>query len=414
MTQEPATPALQKSVNGNPSLASGHAHIMESSVPALPSRSWAEIDLSAWRDNFRAVAAAVAPAGVAPVIKANAYGLGARAAGQEFCRAGARFLVVSCIHEALELVDNHTAVLLLGGPLPEEIPCILEAGVSVSVPDLETARLISATARELGCRARVHLKIDTGMGRLGLPLAQARDIIRRIAALPALELEGIYSHFPAALRHDALTLGQVRGLAALIGELEDDGIRFRFRHIANSTATAGLPQATRPPFNMVRCGIDLHGAHLSITPRPYRTRPVLNLKARLLAVRRLPPGTTVSYGRTYRVEHPQGERIGVVTIGYADGYPRCLSNRGQMLVQGDRCRVVGRVCMDYTMVSLENVPAARVGDTVVIIGRQGNETIPLAEVARTAETIPYEIICGLGTRVKRFYTDGHDNSTTGV
>jgi alanine racemase len=157
---------------------------------------------------------------------------------------------------------------------------------------------------------------------------------------------------------------------------------------------------------MVRSGIDLQGGHFSAQPCPYATRPVLSLKARLLTVRHMPMGAPIGYNRTYRVSKAAGERIGVVSIGYADGYPRHLSNKGVVLVRGQRCPVVGLVCMDYTMISLENVPDAQVGDDVAVIGQQGDEMVSLAEVARAAETIPYELMCSLGPRVERRYVGG--------
>ncbi len=375
-------------------------------MTSQPDRVWAEFDTGAWRGNFRALQAAVSPALVMPVLKADGYGLGALEAGRMFKEAGARYLAVSCLCEALELESLGVPVLILGAPIPGEIALIVSHGLTGTVPDLATAEAMSALAVAAGKRCLVHVKIDTGMGRVGIPVGEAVQSIRRIVALPGLEVEGIYSHFAAAGLQDNLTARQYQSLAEVIRTLEAERITFKYRHIANSTAAAGIPQACRPPFNMVRSGLDLHGAHLSITPRPYQTASVFTLKSRLASVRYLPCGTTVGYGRTYRVDCPEGERVGVVAIGYADGYPRCLSNCGTMLVHGRRCRVVGRVCMDYTMVSLDQVPEAAPGDEVVVIGRQGGEEIALAEVARTAETIPYEIICGLGSRVRRRYSDG--------
>ena len=189
----------------------------------------------------------------------------------------------------------------------------------------------------------------------------------------------------------------------LVQDLAAAGLHFNCRHLASSMAVTDIPAACRAPLNMVRCGIDLHCGHLSRLPRAYATRPVFTLKTRLLAVRTLPCGATVGYNRTYTVADPAGERIGVVAIGYADGYPRHLSNQGTMLVRGRRCRVTGIVCMDYTMISLANVPDADVGDEVVVIGTQAGETVSITEVAKAGGTIAYEILCGLGSRVERRY-----------
>jgi alanine racemase len=368
-----------------------------------PGRVRAEFDVQAWRQNFRSMARAVAPAGIIPVLKANAYGLGALEAGRSFVAEGACYLAVSCLREALELRELNCPILILGIPLPYEISCIIQNGITASIPDLETAQALSQAAGILGKPCTVHLKIDTGMGRLGIQLPGARELIRKIVQLPNLIVEGIYSHFAVAGTHDQQTLGQYEALRDLIVELEQDGIQFRYRHIANSTATAGLPMARQLPFNMVRSGLDLHGAHLSITPRPYQTNSVVTLKTYLATIRHMPFGATIGYGRTYRVTRPEGERIGVVSIGYADGYPRSLSNCGGMLVRGRLCPIVGLVCMDYTMLSLAETPDAKPGDEVVVIGNQGEAEMSLAEVARTAKTIPYNIICAIGSRVERHY-----------
>lgn len=372
---------------------------------ALPcSRVWVNCDPLAWRHNLQAIRAHVEPAAVCAVLKANAYGLGARRAAQELAAAGVDYLAVSCLPEALEINDFSPPVLILGGSLKDESEAIIANGITATVANVQMAEELDAKARALGKKCTVHVKIDTGMGRLGLPVDEALAPVRRIAEMPGLHVEGMYSHFAAAGYHDEITAAQYRKLAGLIRELQSNSIHFRFCHIANSTAIAGIETVCRPPFSMVRSGLDLHGAHLSVIPRPYPTRPVLqSLKTRLIAVRTLPRGTTVSYGRTYRVASPNGERIGVAAVGYADGYPRYLSNQGKMLVGGRKCPVLGRVCMDYTMLLLDDVPDAQAGDEVVVIGTQENETISLGDVAREAETIPYDILCALGPRVQRRY-----------
>lgn len=382
-------------------------HANKGELCALPaSRVWVECDPSAWRYNLHALREHVSPAAVAAVLKANAYGLGARRAAAALADEGIDYFAVSCLNEALQIADFNVPVLILGGSITDESDCIIQQGLTATVSDLEMVEHLAERARALGRSCRVHVKIDTGMGRLGFPVASAKEQVRRIAAADGVIVEGIYSHFASSGMHDEATITQYRTLAGLINELADEGIRFRYRHIANSTAIAGIPEVRNNPFNMVRSGLDLHGAHLSVIPRPYKTKPVLRaLKTRLVSVRRLPRGATVSYGRTYEVTRPEGERIGVAAVGYADGYPRCLSNQGAMLVGGKRCPVVGRVCMDYTMLRLDDVPEAKSGDEVVVIGRQDEAQISLGEVARQAETIPYEILCSIGVRVQRQYAE---------
>ena len=360
-----------------------------------------------WRRNYRSIAAAIRPAELVPVIKANAYGLGAVEAARAFRAAGAKRFAISCLEEGLQLSAFGLPTLLLGAVLSEEIPEILQAGLIAPITDVEVAGLVSRTAERLRCNAVVHLKIDSGMGRLGISLANARQVIPEIVALPRLKVEGIFSHFPAAELADAPTAAQVAAVTDLIADLQEMGIVFRFKHMANSPAVAHVPCAFRSPFNMARTGIDLHG-HLSADCAPYELKPVVTLKTRLVAVRHLPSGATVSYGRNYTVTDPAGERIGVLAIGYADGYPRHLSGCGTVLVRGTRCPVRGNVCMDFTMVSLQDVPDAEVGDEAVLFGTQGERSLDINEVAEAACTISYELTCRLGPRVKRIYLNRND------
>lgn len=373
-------------------------------MPASPLRTWAEIDTSAWRGNYRSIAAAIRPAELVPVIKANAYGLGATEAARAFRSVGAKRFAVSCLEEGLQLGVFGLPILLLGAVLPEEVPDLLQAGLIAPVTDMAIAGLLSRTAERLRRNAVVHLKIDSGMGRLGIPLGQARQLVPEIVALPRLKVEGLFSHFPSAELTGGATASQVTAVTDLLADLQEAGITFRYRHMANSPGVAHVPGAFRAPFNMARVGIDLHG-HLSAASAPYDLKPAVTLKARLVAVRHLPLGATVSYGRHYTVTDPAGERVGVVAIGYADGYPRHLSGCGTVLVRGMRCPIRGNVCMDFTMVSLQAVPDADVGDEVVLFGTQGEGTLDINEVAEMAGTIPYELTCRLGPRVKRIYVN---------
>jgi alanine racemase len=359
----------------------------------------AEVDTAAWRDNFQAIQSSIMPCEVMPIIKANAYGMGAWEMAHTLKQAGARMVGVSCPHEAHELAGLGLKVVLLGSALADEVPSIVACSnyMIPTVQDLPTAELMSRVAVAINKTVQIHIPIDTGMGRFGFQASEAYEQILKLAALPNLKLQGIFSHMPKAGRRDEFSLQQIRLLTELIQRLEAKGIRFEYRHIANSTAAAMIPEATKGPFNMIRTGIDLHGSN--IYKRPYITRPALTLKTRLLSVRHLPCGATVSYGCEYTVSKPEGERIGIVAIGYADGYPRNLYKKGSMLVGGKRCPITGIVCMDYTMVSLDDVPEARPGDEVVVIGSQENERISISEVAKMAETIPYELMCGLGDRV---------------
>ncbi|MCF7854789.1 MAG: alanine racemase [Candidatus Pacebacteria bacterium] len=365
------------------------------------SRVWADINCDRWAANFRAIKEAVAPAVVVPVIKSDCYGLGAHRAATVFRQAGARRFAVATLEEARALADVGCELQILGAPMPEEISAMVKNDIVISVPDMSTARLIGNTAAKLGRIARVHVLIDSGMGRLGTLLPEALETIRTVAALPYIDVEGVYSHLPAAEVNDASTHNQVEQMTTLMRDLTKQGVDIRYRHLANSSAAGGLPASAREPFNMVRPGIDLHGAGSPDVMRSYHLEPVLTLKSRLAAVRRLPAGFTVGYGRTYKLTETQ--LVGTIPVGYADGYPYSLSNKGQVLIRGRRCPIIGSVCMDYSQVLLDDVPDAEVGDDVVLIGTQGKARITIQEVAETAGTITYEILTGLGRRVERRY-----------
>jgi alanine racemase len=236
-------------------------------------------------------------------------------------------------------------------------------------------------------------------------LRDAENELARIQSLPHLLLEGIYSHLPAAEMRGEQTLAQIQRVSGFIRKLEAQNVVVRYRHIANSYAGAGLEAVSGAPFNMVRPGIDLHGVLPFGISRPYEVEPIFSLKARLVSVRSLPAGFTVGYGRTHALQRES--LVGTVAIGYADGYPVKLANSASMLVNGHRCPVVGSVCMDYCQLLLDDVPDAKPGDEVTVIGKEKDEEITTGELAKLADTIEYEILCRLGRRVyKRYCYDG--------
>ena len=366
-------------------------------------RVWLDIDLQALSENFDAIAAHVAPAGVIAVLKADAYGMGAHAFAAALCRRGVAGFGVAEPAEALPLLPFGLPVQILSSVLPEEIEDAAAAGIRLPVTDLATARLIDAAGAKIGRRVKVHLKIDTGMGRLGILLKDAREIVPQVAVLPNLEIEGIFSHFPNAYAaDDEGTRRQVAGLASLVEDLEARGIRIPKRHIANSDGINNVTAARLPPFNFVRTGINLHGLFDEEGAHAVAVRPVAALRTRLVSIRRLPAGTSIGYGRTCRLE--RDTTVGVVAAGYADGMPLALSNHGRILLRGKACPVLGRISMDYTTISLEGVPEAVPGDIATCIGRDGSLEITANEWARLKRTHPYEVICGFGNRVERRYS----------
>ena len=365
-------------------------------------RVWLEVDLAELRKNFCKIRETVAPCDVIGVLKANAYGLGVGPIAAALTAAGCRRFGVAELSEALDLRDSGTDVQILGGVLPDEIPPAVEAGVCLPVGDRATAVRISEWAVKLGRDAECQFLIDTGMGRLGILPEDALAVIRDTLRLPGFRITGIYSHFPAAYRGgDEYTNRQIESFVALLDELRGSGIEFKWRHIANSDAVNNFPRAYANPFNAVRTGINLHGCFDPEGRRVPNLKSIFTLKSRLIAVRRLRAGSFIGYGCSCRLE--RDALVGVVAAGYADGLPLALSNCGSLLVRGQACPILGRVSMDYTTVSLENVPDAVCGDEVVCLGRQGEAEVSVDEWAALKGSHAYDIICSFGTRVERVF-----------
>lgn len=374
----------------------------------LPPRVSVEIDLGALARNYGRIARRVAPLDVVCVLKANAYGLGVVPYAKTLAEAGCRDFGVAELREAFQLLDvfrrlpegRRPRVQILSSVLPEEIAPALRAGVALPVCGIQEAAAISAAAAKLRRRARVHLKIDTGMGRLGIPAAQAEEAALRIAAMPGLDCEGIFSHCPVAYNpDDPFTARQIAAFADLVRRLRARGLRFRSVHIAASDAINNFPKAAKPPFTAVRTGINLHGSFDPNGRRALKVEPVLTLKTRVAQVRDLPAGTTLGYGRTWCLAAPS--RIATISAGYADGLPMALANRGFVFIHGRRCPIVGRISMDYATVDVTGVPGVAAGDEVVCFGKCGRDSITPDDWAAIKGTHAYDILCGLGSRVVR-------------
>jgi alanine racemase len=368
------------------------------------SRVWVEIDLSVLRQNYGKIAGTVAPCAVIGVLKANAYGLGVKHIAAALSEVGCAAFGVAELNEALALGPCGLPVQILGSVLAEEIPPAVEAGITLPITDLETARRISVAAGALGQTATCQFLVDTGMGRLGIPVEKAASVVREAVTLPGLSCEGIYSHFPVAYRGGSeYTNGQIDAFLALLESLRSGGIDFKWRHIANSDAVNNFPRAYAPPFNAVRTGINLHGSFDMEGQRTLDLQPVLSLKTRLMAVRQLPAGTHIGYGCTYCL--PRDMLVGTISAGYADGLPLALSNQGHVQIRGVACQVLGRVSMDYTTVSLDGVPDATCGDEVICLGGRGPAAVTVEDWAKLKGTHSYDIICSFGSRVERRYVE---------
>ncbi len=371
-----------------------------------------EIDLGALLRNYEKIVAHVKPMRVLCVLKANAYGLGVASYAKALYEAGCRDFGVAEPYEALELLgivnkkstancQRPTAnVQILSSVLPDEIAPMVKADVILPVTDLESARLISAAARKARKTARVHFKLDTGMGRLGILAKDALETIRAVKALPNLDCEGIFSHCPMAYDpKDPFTKRQIRLFKSIVAACAKEGISFRKVHMAASDAVNNFPETARSPFTMVRTGINLHGSFDPYGRKALKVEPVLSLKTRVAQVRELPAGTTLGYGRTWCLAAPA--KVATISAGYADGLPLALTNRGFVFIGGRRCKIIGRISMDYTTVDVTDVPGVKPGDEVVCFGRCGRDSITPDDWAALKGTHAYDVICSLGTRVQR-------------
>jgi alanine racemase len=368
----------------------------------------AEVSLGALRSNLREAQRLVgARVQVMAVVKADAYGHGAVAAARAFLEAGAAVLGTSSVTEAIELRRAGLAapIVVLGGAFPGEEDDVAAHGLAAGVWSLDTVHALAAAGARRGKTVRLHVKVDTGMTRLGLDLGVVRAFGAAVQGLAGVAVEGIYSHFATA---DAVESAPAQAQIGCFGEAVEAfaaaGLRPAHVHLANSAAVLSQPPAH---FTLVRPGIMLYGC----APAPHLAamatlRPALRLWTAVAQTRRVPAGRAVGYGGTYVTSRPSV--IATLPIGYADGLHRLASNRGSMLVRGMRAPIAGRVCMDHTMLDVTDVPGVAVGDPVVVLGAQGDATVPADEVARWTETISYEVLTSVGKRVPRVYVEEFD------
>jgi len=366
----------------------------------------AQIDLDALRFNLNQLRGiAGGKADVLAVVKANAYGHGAVEVAKELEKAGASIFGVATTEEGIELRRSgiSSPVLVLAGAYLEEFEKVMENKLSLVVFDLEVARALDARGKKSGQRVPVHLKVDTGMNRMGIPWREWDSALEVLRSLGNLQVDGLMSHYSVAesgLPDDrAFTEEQSRRFQDCLDSTRKAGIQPRYVHMANSAATA-LQKPAR--FNLVRSGLMLYGLHPAPALRSQVSlRPVLRWKTAILSLKRVVPGDPVSYGRTYCC--PKESLIAILPVGYADGYSRRLSNRGEVLVRGKRAKIAGIVCMDLSMVDVSEIRGVQPGDEVVLLGKQGSEEISAAEIADWTESIPYEVLCAIGKRVPRIY-----------
>jgi len=378
----------------------------------MPRPTIVEIDLSAIRDNLRAIRALVGPAvEIIGMVKADAYGHGAAAVGRTLAAEDVKRFGVALVEEgaALRAAGIPGEVLVLGALLPEDAPEIVENGFEAALSDLDFARRLDEVSRRRhGPPVGVHVKLDTGMGRFGFPLKRALDVICELAGLRGLRLVGAMTHFPSADEAGPpgrgsdgveFTRGQIGAFLKIREAVAAAGIRLPLWHAANS---AGILLHPESRLDAVRPGLALYGGFPAAqVPPPAKLRQAMTLKTRIVLVREFPAGATLGYGRTFRTA--RASRIAALPIGYADGFSRAHSNKGQALVRGRRAPIVGRVSMDTVLVDVTDVAGAQAGDEAVLYGRQGEAEISIVEAAETLGTIPYELMTSLTARVPRVW-----------
>lgn len=377
-------------------------------------RTWAEIDLDAARHNFTVIKEQAGESRVMAVVKADACGHGARVLSRLYQELGADAFAVSNLEEGVQLRRWGIVrpILILGYTPPAEAGRLAAEDIAQAVFSSAYAARLSEAAARAGVRVRIHIKIDSGMGRLGFDCRRSERVAASAAEalaaarLPGLEAEGIFTHFASADRDGdpdgSFTQGQYERFRAAASAMEAAGLRFTYKHCCNS---AGLMLHADKGLDMVRPGIILHG----LTPSPGlpfmdRFLPTLSFKSTVSFVKPLEAGDSVSYGRTYTAAGPM--LAATVAVGYADGYPRLLSGRGRVLIRGEYAPIIGRVCMDQMVVDVTGIPGVEEGDVVTLIGRDGGRTLPAEEIAGLCGTINYEIMCNISRRVPRVYLSG--------
>jgi alanine racemase len=362
----------------------------------------ANIDLGAVGRNVRRVMQVVGPnVRVMAMVKGNAYGHGAVPVARAAVEAGVSWLGVATLGEAAELREaGVTAPICDVQPFPpDEVERVITLGVTPVLSEIEQARALDEAAQRRGVVAEAHIDVDTGMGRSGIAAAQVGAFAAELARLAHLRISGLYTHFPSAEDDAAFTLGQVRRFEEAIEAARAAGIDPLTRHCANSAGLLLYPEAR---LDMVRPGLLVYGIMPELpagAPALPDFEPVMTLRTQVLLARRMPRGATISYGRTCTLA--RDSVVGTLGVGYGDGYPRALSNIGSALVRGRRAPILGRVCMDATLVDLTDIPEAQAGDEAVLIGKQGDEEITAVEIARAIGTAEQDVTTRLTGRVSR-------------
>lgn len=368
--------------------------------------TWAEIDLVALSANLRAIRNRVGARPILAVVKANAYGHGAAGIARALLRDGVESLGVAIPEEGIELRQAGVSapILVLGGFAPEQADLLLQHRLVPAVFRPDQIEALSRAASRRGAAAPVHVKVDTGMGRLGVPAGDVPAFAALLAQAPSIRVTGAFSHLAVADDpQDPFTRRQIDLFREAVEALRGRGLAPEEIHLANSAAIMDHPPAW---LSLVRPGLVLYGYPPSPEVTPLPVQPVLSLKTRIIYMKDVPAGTSLGYGRTFVASRTA--RVASLALGYDDGLPRLASNRGHVLVRGRRAPIAGRISMDLTTVDVTDIPGAALGDEVIVIGSSGEESIGAERVASWAGTIPWEVLCGIGSRVPRLFVRGEE------
>ncbi len=372
--------------------------------------TWAEISLPKLRRNFEYVRRAAGQRRVMAVVKADAYGHGAVTVARTLASAGADWFGVATVEEALELraAGVEQPILLLGGLYMSDPAHLIEYRLTPTLSSTARLDTYSECARRFGKPIEFHLKVDTGMGRLGLPPDRLKAFVNHYRELPGLEMKGLFTHLASAEDLVASqTEDQALGLNGALLQVRELGIQPEWIHVANSAA---LVAGWTFPENLVRIGALLYGYCLPLilppgrqVPESPQVEPILTLKSRVVYLKDMPTGTPLGYGAAFHTR--RRSRIATVPVGYADGLSRALSNRGWAIVRGHCARIVGNISMDLTLLDVTDVPGVDIGDEIILLGQDDHCSITALEIADLVGTVPYEILCSIGKRVPRIYLD---------
>jgi len=375
--------------------------IIETELKKHSRPSWAEIDLSALGFNLGQIKKKLLPGvKIMPIVKADAYGHGLVEVSKYLVTQGVDYLGIATVDEGIRLRESgiNIPLFLLGKIICEEAEAVLEYNLIPTVCNSEVAIALNSLARQKDSRIKVHIKIDTGMGRIGVSHKAALEFFLELKDLTKIEIEGIWTHFASSEDLDFSKL-QLNRFNFVLGGLKELGFKFDYIHAANSTAVLNNEDSH---FNMVRPGLALYGVYPDISVKEaVELKPVMHLKTRIVFIKRVNAGQTISYGRTFITK--KDSIIATLPIGYGDGYRWALSNRAKVILRGRRVPVVGRICMDQTMIDVTDIPDVRLGEEVALMGEQGSERVSAEELASLSGTIAYEILCGISPRIPRTY-----------